>query len=146
MLAFGSRFDYLQALSYTSELWCAAYVACGGCSDDSFDYFRAWLTGRGKVTFYNALENPDSLLDVFKELAEAGEVPDNELMLSVAQDAYEAQTGKEDYWTRRDLSFDLTGNPKDRATMQFNWTEDDPESMKKICPNVFDYFWEEPLG
>ena len=29
--------------SYNRDLWAAAYIINGGCSDDGFDYFRAWL-------------------------------------------------------------------------------------------------------
>jgi len=29
--------------SYTTELWAAADLVNGGCGDDCFDYFRAWL-------------------------------------------------------------------------------------------------------
>jgi hypothetical protein len=33
----------LLADSYRAQLWAAAYVINGGCSDDGFDYFRGWL-------------------------------------------------------------------------------------------------------
>jgi hypothetical protein len=35
--------------AYTWDLWGAAYVIHGGCSDDSFEYFRRWLL-RGDAT------------------------------------------------------------------------------------------------
>src|SRR5262245_21993141 len=31
------------ASSYMTDLWGAAYLINGGCSDDGFDYFRGWL-------------------------------------------------------------------------------------------------------
>ena len=34
--------------SYRADLWGAAYVIKGGCSDDGFDYFRAWLIMQGE--------------------------------------------------------------------------------------------------
>ena len=34
--------------SYRWDLWGAAYLANGGCSDDGFDYFRGWLIGQGR--------------------------------------------------------------------------------------------------
>ena len=32
--------------AYTWDLWGAAYVVQGGCSDDGFEYFRRWLVSR----------------------------------------------------------------------------------------------------
>jgi len=49
ILAFENRFNALHRASYTSHLWCAAYLMCGGCSDDGFDYFRYWLISRGEA-------------------------------------------------------------------------------------------------
>jgi protein tyrosine phosphatase (PTP) superfamily phosphohydrolase (DUF442 family) len=37
----------LMAESYRRDLWGAAYLINGGCSDDGFDYFRSWLLGQG---------------------------------------------------------------------------------------------------
>jgi hypothetical protein len=41
--------------SYNPELWCAAYIVSGGCSD-GFEYFRCWLISQGKV-FYHVKSN-----------------------------------------------------------------------------------------
>jgi len=54
----------LMADSYRSSLWAAAYVINGGCSDDGFDYFRAWLMLQGRETFGQAVADPDSLADL----------------------------------------------------------------------------------
>jgi hypothetical protein len=50
--------------SYDWRLWGAAYVIGGGCGDDMFDYFRAYLIGRGRDVFEAALRDPDSLASV----------------------------------------------------------------------------------
>src|SRR5262245_9527951 len=47
--------------AYTWNLWGAAYVIHGGCSDDGFEYFRRWLVTRGRDVYEAALANPDSL-------------------------------------------------------------------------------------
>jgi hypothetical protein len=49
--------------AYDWGLWGAAYVIAGGCSDDSFDYFRGYLIGLGKDTYEAALADPDSLAE-----------------------------------------------------------------------------------
>lgn len=45
------------------DLWAFAHIARGGCSDDAFDYFRAWIVAGGKARFKAALDGPDDLLD-----------------------------------------------------------------------------------
>jgi hypothetical protein len=73
-----------QQLSYKNKLWAAAYVINGGCSDDGFDYFRAWLTAQGKDVFMAALHDPDSLADV-EDCEDDVEFED---MLSAGSEAY----------------------------------------------------------
>ena len=53
--------------SYTWPLWGAAYLIGGGCSDDSFDYFRGWLISRGEKVFAAAVADPDKLASMIKE-------------------------------------------------------------------------------
>jgi uncharacterized protein DUF4240 len=50
--------------AYSHELWGAAYLIRGGCSDDGFEYFRAWLISRGRISFEAAVADPDSLAAV----------------------------------------------------------------------------------
>jgi Protein of unknown function (DUF4240) len=57
----------LRRKAYTANLWAAAELVMQGCSDDSFYYFRYWLVSRGQEVFYNALENPDSLLNELRK-------------------------------------------------------------------------------
>lgn len=59
--AFQRRYDELIKRSNRWDLWGAAYVMNGGCSDDCFRYFRDWLVSEGRDTFERALANPDSL-------------------------------------------------------------------------------------
>src|SRR5437868_368255 len=44
-----------------TNLWGAAYLINGGCSDDGFHYFRVWLVSQGRKVYEAALANPDSL-------------------------------------------------------------------------------------
>lgn len=50
--------------SYEWGLWGAAHVIQGGCGDDSFHYFRAYLISLGRTIYEAALADPDSLADV----------------------------------------------------------------------------------
>ena len=61
IVSFDLHYDALRFRAYRKELWGAAYLMNGGCSDDGFEYFRAWLIARGKKVYEKALADPDSL-------------------------------------------------------------------------------------
>lgn len=61
IVTFEDIFRANYAKSYRADLWGAAYLINGGCSDDGFDYFRCWLIAKGKDAFQSALANPDNL-------------------------------------------------------------------------------------
>ena len=49
--------------AYTWDIWGAAYIINGGCSDDGFMDFRSTLISLGRVPFEAAIANADSLAD-----------------------------------------------------------------------------------
>src|SRR5262245_46669811 len=51
----------LRQEAYRWDLWGAAYLLNGGCSDDGFEYFRCWLITQGEAVYTEALRDPDSL-------------------------------------------------------------------------------------
>ena len=114
------EFEEQLARSYTWELWGAAYVIKGGCSDDCFEYFRGWLIMQGKSVFEAALANPESLADY----AYAGPPAELEDALYVTRDVYQAITGKEPEGT---LPYPKLG-PK--------WDFDDSSEMKRRYPKL----------
>lgn len=83
---FGIIYDQLDRAAYRWDLWGAAYQINGGCSDDGFDYFRAWLISRGRAVYEAALENPDSLAGHLDE-DEDGDGYENEDFLHLAREA-----------------------------------------------------------
>ena len=62
--AFQDKYDELLARAYRWDLWGAAYLINGGCSDDGFRYFRDWLISEGEAVYEDALADPDSLADI----------------------------------------------------------------------------------
>ncbi len=50
--------------AYSWDLWAAAYIICGGCSDDGFMDFRASLIFMGHETFERAMANPETLVEL----------------------------------------------------------------------------------
>ena len=64
IVKFQRIFDELHNRAYTWDLWGAAYVIGGGCSDDGFIDFRGWLIAKGQQAYESALADPNSLVDV----------------------------------------------------------------------------------
>ena len=135
MIGFRLRTDKLLYDTYNSEMWCAGYIMNGGCSDDGFEYFRNWTISRGKEIFYKAKENPDSLIS---EFIEGEDYYDFESFWYVALTAFENKTGKElyDY-----ISDDFKTNEGNYPNFEFTWKEEEPETMKTICPKLFEKMW-----
>lgn len=57
-IAFSVLLDEALDALYTWELWAVAYVVQGGCSDDAFEYFRAWVISQGRSAFELAFSDP----------------------------------------------------------------------------------------
>lgn len=115
--SFDEIFAAKRQEAYRWDLWGAAYLINGGCSDDGFEYFRCWLIGQGREVFENALKNPDSLADVLTGDEEDLECED---LLYAADEAYE----------------DLVGEPMpprefkgDSTPQGTEWDEDDLAGM-----------------
>jgi hypothetical protein len=81
--------------SYREDLWGAAYLINGGCSDDGFDAFRGWLMTQGRTVFARAVAEPDSLAELagVRRAASTGEELGVGRMMTVAEEAHRAVTG-----------------------------------------------------
>ncbi len=99
IIEFHHIFWKFYRLSYRTDLWGAAFIMNGGCSDDGFDYFRGWLISQGQQVFDAALEHPDSLAKVVPKDPEDYSY-ELEEMLSIGQDVWREKTGlkNEDYY------------------------------------------------
>lgn len=137
MIGFRLRTDQLLYDTYNSTMWCAGYLMNGGCSDDGFEYFRNWVISKGKDVYYQAKENPDSLIHL-KDQAE-DELFDFESFWYVALEAFENKTGEElyDYIDEDQVEFNEGNYP----SFEFDWSDEEPESMQKLCPQLFEHFW-----
>ena len=93
ILDFAHIWDEMLYRTYTWNLWGAAYLINGGCSDDGFRDFRVWLVGRGRHAYEHALKNPDSLADILD-----GDPVDGFGLDTAALRAYEARTGASDFY------------------------------------------------
>jgi hypothetical protein len=96
---FQRSYDDLILRANRWDLWGAAYVMNGGCSDDGFRYFRDWLISEGREVFERALSNPDSLSELQRR-----EYFDLESFGYVALKTFSAKGGGE---LERDFSSEL---------------------------------------
>ncbi len=107
--------------AYTWELWGAAYVINGGCSDDTFEYFRAALISLGRDVYERALGDPDSLADV--DLQDEEEWED---WMSPTMHVVHSRTGK----------YGFVGPPETPAPREPSgeeWTDEDlPERFPRL--------------
>jgi len=67
IVAFDRLLSQYHAQADSWDLWGAAYVIGGGCSDDGFLDFRGWLISRGEKAYRNALADPESLVHVVRK-------------------------------------------------------------------------------
>jgi hypothetical protein len=73
IVAFDERFDQLQLELYRWDVWGAAYLIGGGCSDDAFIDFRAGVISFGRHWYERVLAHPDSLAEHPLVQAEGGD-------------------------------------------------------------------------
>lgn len=85
---FHAMFHRLHRRAYHWDLWAAAYIILGGCSDDGFTDFRSGLIGLGKKAYYDALSDPNTLA----READRGVDFSQEALAYAASYAYEALT------------------------------------------------------
>ena len=137
IVAWGRHLDKVMAASGKEDLWAAAYLINGGCSDDGFDHFRGWLIANGREVLARAVRDPDSLADLPAVRAAAlnGAVFEAEEVLSVAADAHLQATGS---------PLPDSGVPVSRPDPGQLWDFDDEEEMARRLPRLAGLFLEPP--
>ena len=99
ILEFQELFDQLHDALYRWDVWAAAYLIGGGCSDDSFIDFRAGVIALGREWYERVLASP-GLADHPLVRQTAAEEDDGTLFAEsvnyVASGAYEQVTGGDD--------------------------------------------------
>jgi Protein of unknown function (DUF4240) len=138
IVAWDRHFGKVMVASGTDDLWAAAYLINGGCSDEGFDAFRGWLIAHGRDAVARSVKDPDSLADMpaVRAAADSGTVFEAEEVLSIAAQAYELATGgplpaSEPVRTRPD-SGDL-------------WDFDNEDEMRRRLPRLAELFLEPPM-
>jgi hypothetical protein len=131
VLSFSNIFESMMNRAYTWDLWAAAYIIHGGCSDDAFMDFRSSLISMGKDVFERTLSSPETLADMDSD--DAGSLC-SEGFAYPAISVYKEKTGK--------LPEPESSPPADPAGEK--WDED--ESVLKVkYPRLWNKFGESPV-
>jgi hypothetical protein len=89
--SFSRHVRTLHHHAYRMPLWDEVTRLAGWCSDDGFEYFRAWLMMQGEKVFSMVVAQPKTYLSEFFD----PQVHECEEFLYVADQAYEQKTGQE---------------------------------------------------
>jgi hypothetical protein len=137
IVAWGRHLDKVMAASGKEDLWAAAYLINGGCSEDGFDHFRGWLIANGREVLARAVREPDSLaeLPAVRAAALNGAVFEAEEVLSIAAEAHQQAAGS----ALPDSDVPVT--KPDPAQL---WDFDDEEEMARRLPRLSGLFLEPP--
>ena len=143
---FEQHFETLHSALYRWDVWAAAYLINGGCSDDSFMDFRAALIAHGRDWYERAAQNPDALADHPEVRAvAAGESSFalfEELVNYVASHAYEQLCGEgtdiEEFYEAYD-AFTGTSEPEPED-MGEEFDFDDAAQMRARLPRLAELF------
>ncbi len=128
VIEFQARFDEAVASANLIDLWGAATLINGGCSDDGFRDFRVWLVGRGRHAYEHALKNPDTLADLLD-----GDPVDGFGLDAAALRVYEAKTGMSDFYDRLDRAEKDAPPPPPEG---IDWDFEDEAEMKRRFPKL----------
>lgn len=122
ILRFGKTVADLVRQAYTWDLWGAAYLLSGGCSDDGFPAFCGWLILQGRERYRGAVEDPEAIANWWA--AKEADPPEAEGLLYAAAEAYEEVAGKE-----APEAAAAPGKPRGKR-----WTEDE---LAKRLPKLW---------
>ena len=126
IIEFDRFYRTLHYKAYAWNLWAAAYIVNGGCSDDCFSDFRGWLIGQGEKVYHKALANPDSLADVENLERDMDWEGYGYLAITV----YEQVTGQV-------MPMPAVGHPAEPTGEE--WEEDEAE-LSALLPKLFEKF------
>ncbi|MFG2696417.1 DUF4240 domain-containing protein [Kitasatospora sp. NPDC048407] len=147
ILRFGVCFARLRDALYRRDIWAAAYLIGGGCSDDSFMDFRAGVIAEGRAWYEKVLAGPDVIAEhpaaAGENRFDAEDVFFNEDVNYAASCAFERRTGDRDAFHRAyelhlaDQGIDRIKEFAERnAGMGESFDFDDDAEMQRRLPRL----------
>jgi len=132
IFGFYQRFDGLKGALYRWDVWSAAYLIGGGCSDDG-------LIAQGRDWYEQAAASPDSLAGHPAVAGDAGDILFYEAVSYAAPRAYERIAGSyEGFYAALDRYRGPGQRPPrdDDANMGEDFDFDDPREMRRRLPRL----------
>jgi hypothetical protein len=141
ILEYEKCFEDLQEAVRRWDVWAAAYLIHGGCSDDSFMDFRAGLIALGREWYERAGAAPDSLAEHPQVIAAAGGGDADflfyELVNYASSYAFERITGDvEDFYEAWEDYEEALGAEPPAADMGEDFDFDDSREMHRRLPRL----------
>ncbi|MET7817950.1 DUF4240 domain-containing protein [Micromonospora zamorensis] len=154
ILKFQELFDQLHDALYRWDVWAAAYLIGGGCSDDSFIDFRAGVIALGREWYERVLASPDGLADHPVVRQAAIEEDDGALFAEsvnyVASKAHEQVTGGDDdafYEAMKSREHTAVGIDEAREPdMGEDFDFDNDDEMRRRLPRLAELFLDPSEG
>ena len=139
ILDYQEKFDEAQQALYRWNVWAAAYLIGGGCSDDSFMDFRAGLIAQGRDWYQKAADSPDSLAGHPAVVSAARRPWDNPLFYEkvnyAASYAFERVSGDDHaFYDALDSREERDHAPSD---MGEDFDFDDEQEMRRRLPRLY---------
>lgn len=140
ILEYAERFDEVHDALYRWDVWAAAYLIGGGCSDDSFMDFRAGVIALGRQWYERVAADPDSLAG-HPEVVQAAGVHDEVLFYEdvnyAASGAFERITGDADTFYEAWRGFHRADPENGHAVdMGEDFDFDDDSEMSRRLPRL----------
>lgn len=140
ILAFEHRFSRLRDAVYRWDVWAAAYLIGGGCSDDRFSDFTAGLVALGREWYERAAACPDALAEhpAVRIAAAAGDqdVIFDENFNFVSFGAYERLTGDSDAFWEACVDARATTEEEESEGMRESFDFGDAQQMRRRLPRL----------
>ncbi|MFF3963477.1 DUF4240 domain-containing protein [Streptomyces griseorubiginosus] len=141
ILEYAERFDDVHDALYRWDVWAAAYLIGGGCSDDSFMDFRAGVIASGRNWYERTAQDPDSLAE-HPDVVEAANARGDEALFYedvnyAAGKAFERLAGSSDAFNEAWAKYRPADGQGDEPTdMGEDFDFDDPEEMHRRLPRL----------
>lgn len=140
ILEYAERFDEVHDALYRWDVWAAAYLIGGGCSDDSFMDFRAGVIALGRDWYDRTVLDPDSLAERPAVIEAAGAHRDEALFYEdvnyAASGAFERLTGDPDAFYKAWAEYRSADEQDGEADMGEDFDFDDAAEMHRRLPRL----------
>lgn len=148
ILDYQEKFDEAREALYRWDVWAAAYLVGGGCSDDSFIDFRAGLIAQGRAWYQKVSASPDSLAGHPAVAAAAAAHQDEALFYEevsyAAPRAYVRASGDDRaFW---DALSERRQEDRTPADMGENFDFEDRQEMRRRLPRLAALYYGEDSG